>query len=603
MGQDEENIPAAYNSVDEAINEILRKDPHNYYSSSHVNWDAATIAIKSAQGISFDAETFLALVKKATPYSARCFYEFLDRWGSKNWDSVRDVFAQEAMRLFAKGHGTEFSPFVTAWPLLKADTELLDRVIEFMRNNLVELNTSVTRLVDLQHGKTAAQRVMAVVMDAPYSVRNRDELAEVVKQWAGDSCWGMLQVLLWSTSQKSDSQLVPVTDVERVARLLKEFGVLSSPNNYRLSDLSAESRASWRRELKAAVEGDEDLLEATAETLLGLGSPADDRAVLFTVLELYDDDLESKVSSFLTHPNELVRRRSRAAIDMVRLEPDISMFSQTGALQIGSRNSGVVRSLRKPRTWIADARIETLIEDTLEDAAKTAGKQILKNLDSGEETHVMVLLGELKTAFCSITELLEDLAADADAQHRLSFELDVDYRVVGKKEEGGKGVGSKTFSTDVCLLIELRNAGTQFSRRASLIQAKRMFSPAKRPHYPIKLKQLQDLSAQTMASFLMLLGPECNGVSIPIIPARLMLDLIARGERATQLAPQRASDLGKGIGTWFVEDVIGLWTGDWATNILARAEGGKHREPLILARLVVDQIPKGPDGWHRRRRR
>ncbi|MCU1737990.1 MULTISPECIES: hypothetical protein [unclassified Pseudomonas] len=604
MDQYEENIPASYSSADEAISEILKKDSPSFYSSSHVNWDAAAIAIKSAKTISFDAKTFLALVKRATPFSARAFYEFLEQWGFNNWAVVRDVFIQEAVKNFAAKYGDNFVPFVKQWSRLKGDALLLNSLIVHMRNNLGELNTYLPRLVGLQHGRAEAQRVMAVVMDAPYSVTNRDELAEVIELWAGDSRWGRLHVLLWKTSQKSDSQFVPVSGVERVSRLLKEFGILSSPSNYRLSELSAESRASWRRELKVAVESDSDLLEATAETLLGLGSPADDRGVLFAVLELYDDSIESGFSSFLSHPNELVRRRARAAIDMFRFEPDISALPPLVAASAGYRNSGVLRSMRKPRTWIGDARIETLIEDVLEDAAKSAGDQIVKNLHSGEETHVMVLLGELKIAFRYITTLLEDLAAEGDSKKRLSFELDIDYRVVGKKEEGGKGVGTtKSFSTDVCLLIELRDGGKQFSRRVSLLQAKRMFSPdKKRPYFPIKQKQLENLSAQTMASFLMLLGPECDGVNIPIIPARLMVDLIARGERSTQLAPTRASELGKGIGTWFVEDVIGLWTGDWEKNIVARAEGGKYREPLIVARLIVDQIPKGPDGWSKGRR-
>ena len=80
-----------------------------------------------------------------------------------------------------------------------------------------------------------------------------------------------------------------------------------------------------------------------------------------------------------------------------------------------------------------------------------------------------------------------------------------------------------------------------------------------------------------------------------------MLDLIERGEHSTQIAPAKASRLGKSIGAWLVEDAIGLWTGDWGNDIVTRAEGGERRRPLLLAKLVVDRIPRGKDGRPRGR--
>jgi hypothetical protein len=48
-------------------------------------------------------------------------------------------------------------------------------------------------------------------------------------------------------------------------------------------------------------------------------------------------------------------------------------------------------------------------------------------------------------------------------------------RVVGKPEEGGPGVCTKRFSADVCLLFAARDSGKRFARRASLLQAKRLY--------------------------------------------------------------------------------------------------------------------------------
>ena len=58
---------------------------------------------------------------------------------------------------------------------------------------------------------------------------------------------------------------------------------------YALSELSAETKASWRRELKAVIGDDPALRRAVTEALLWFGSMHDDRAVLFAVLELHDN--------------------------------------------------------------------------------------------------------------------------------------------------------------------------------------------------------------------------------------------------------------------------------------------------------------------------
>ena len=261
-------------------------------------------------------------------------------------------------------------------------------------------------------------------------------------------------------------------------------------------------------------------------------------------------------------------------------------------------HSATADGLGPARTWIGDARVERLIEDALDDAARNAGSDISRTLASGEETHVAVLFERLRGAFSAISDRLAALAVETNGNERLSLKLE--HRVVGKSEEGGIGVGTKRFCTDVCLLFEARNSGKRFARRASLLQAKRLYrrrSVLDVNYYPVDTSQLENLAHQTMASFLLLVGPECNGVSVPVIPARLFLDLVERAQSSTQIAPANASRLGKGIGAWLVEDVIGLWTGDWKVAIVSRAEGGKDREPFLLVDLVVERVRKGPDGW------
>lgn len=600
MDEYEEQMPITYATVEDAINAILMDDDlRALFEKPKLNWDAAAAAIISVEDLPLDAETFLRLLNKTDNFNGKRIFDVLLRWGNSNWSMVKSAIHEKARTSFANEyfHAPDYDQFceiVRRWPRLQDDSEFLEKLLSLMARNPTFHDGAIQRLQELQHDQVAAGRVLAIIMESSTFLKTPSSFAALAKKWAGDTTWGQLNILLW-TKVFSNSRLEVARNIESVASLLEEFGILSSPNNYKLSQLSPESRASWRRDLKAAVGDDENLRSATAEALLGLGAPHDDRAVLFAIMELYRDGLEEKLLPFLSHSNRLVRRRVQAVIDLFRLEPDVmELFQARSTL---ARQKPLMIGRQIPRTWIGDPRIEQIIETALEEAAQLSGEQILSNLDCGEETHLMLLLGELKAAFGSITNLLASFAAEASAPDHLSFELDLDYRVVGKHEEGGVGVGTESFSTDLCLLIEARDAGKLFARRASLIQAKRLYSPDKNPYYPVKLDQLKDLSGQTLASFLVLLGPARAGVKIPVIPARLVLDLIERGEPATSITSERASELGKGIGTWLVEDAIGLWTGDWSQDIVERAEGRTNRRPLKLVRLVVDRIPRGPEDW------
>lgn len=453
--------------------------------------------------------------------------------------------------------------------------------------------------------KWPANVLAAVMARRMPTLRARDDLASLFAEWAGDGVWGQLQHLLWRAGEEPHRRQTVLDDLPRnvvdVAGLLCEFGLkIGEAPQYRLSELSAETKASWRRELRAIVGDDPALRRAVTEALLWFGSTRDDHAVLFAVLELYDNDLETALAPLRGHFNGLVRRRVAAVIDMARREPDAMELLRSRHSTTTPSRSARADGLGPARTWIGDSRVERLIEDALDEAARSAGADISRTLDSGEETHVTVLFERLRGAFSAISDRLAALAVETNANERLSLKLE--HRVVGKPEEGQPGVCTKGFSADVCLLFEARDSRKRFARRASLLQAKRLYrkrSALYVDYYPVKTSQLEDLAGQTMASFLLLLGPECDGVNIPVIPARLFLEMVERGQSSTQIAPADASRLGKGIGAWLVEDVIGLWTGDWKASIVNRAQGGIDREPYLLVEVVVDRIRKGPDGWLR----
>ncbi|WP_439892518.1 hypothetical protein ACS7SF_08470 [Ralstonia sp. 25C] len=619
-GQDRQDgaTPEAYASVDEAVRAITANGFRQMCSfldgsAPVLNCQAAaSIISEHADVLSLDGEHYFQLERatQAMPDhdAQQAVLRTLRKWADANWPVVVKTARSHAHKQFCGSRyfssHNEFCTFIERWPRLRSDAPLRDLLLEAMEQGRCSLACSVQYLRYLDGDLAGAHTVLAIVMKKmSRSVERgfpKDAFAALMAQWAGDSTWGQLQHALWQEGEaeyahvRTALEALP-SNIVRVCALLHEFGITIVTNpDYALSELSPETRASWRRELKSVIGEDEALRAAATEALLWFGPTWLDRAILFAVLELNAGSLDSSLQPFEAHPDGLVRRRAHAVMGMARPEPDL-----VDLLTRRRETAGSAAEVPLPavRTWIGDARIERLIESTLDEVAQEAGAVIGKTLHSGEEAHVMLVFERLRAAFSLITERLALLASETHANERLTLRLD--YRVVGKQEEGDAGVGTDRFSTDICLIFEAREAGQRFARRASLLQAKRLYRNKNSPavgYYPIKADQLGDLAGQTMASFLLLLGPTCEGTAIPVIPARLVLDLIERGEPSTQMAPAQASRLGKAIGTWLVEDIIGLWTGDWDDKIIARAQGGPDREPYLLVEVIVDRVQRDGDG-------
>jgi hypothetical protein len=576
-----------------------------------VDWSSAAAAVVAETvGLSLDADRFWALDAALDDASDRESSEAIRRvlqtWADANWAELEGQARATALKRFEKMEyqfQRDFQAHIERWPRLRDDRELLSSALGALELAAVKLDIAVAQLRHLHGDEAAAERVLAAVTSARSGFSERDEFASLVAEWSGDSVWGQLQHALWRTGTKPtraqtvlDSLPAPIIET---AALLQEFGLTIARNpSYALAELSPETRLSWRDELSKAVGDDSALRAAATEALLWFASARDDRAAIFAVLDLHRSDGLVALERFRSHPHPLVRRRAAAVIALATGVPDASELLRSAGAPTNSTlpvNAGRAGSVR---TWIGDARIEYLIEFSLNETAHQFGNEVWHTRDSGEETHLAILFERLGAAFARISKTLAMLAAEKDANDRLEIKLE--HRIVGKAEEGGPGVNAKRFSTDVCLLFEAREKGRRFARRASFLQSKRIYVKRGTPefrYYPVKAEQLKELAAQTMASFLLLLGPTSDQVAIPVIPARLFLEMVERGERATEIAPAAASRLGKSIGTWLLEDVIGLWTGDWNETIVRKAEGGGGREPYLLVEIIANRVSKGPDGW------
>ncbi|ROM97925.1 hypothetical protein [Pseudomonas brassicacearum] len=609
--------PEAYSTPRDAVAALLENERcKRSYKKFPLNPQAAARAIIDASDYSWlEACPYFKLeiaVAGVDDYDSRqAIHTHLYNWAQDNWQSIESDASALAVKLFTDGKfyfsdSDAFWKHVKRWEPLLVDPGLRSMLISTLQGGQSDPESAVGRLRALQGNQSAAIAVFTAIKLNHRSFKDWDQLAQLMAQWAGEGSWGQLQYLLWRQEPpevRSQTELIPIgATVREVVRLLVQFGI---PDNrkapFDLAKLSTETKATWRRTLKTSIGNDVVLRQLTAEALLWFTGAHEDRAALFAVLELYEDkgDIQPDLSIFLTHADALVRLRAATVRDIMVAEPDTMdlLLSKRGRSHIH-----VPEPPNKPaRTWIADARIEELIEQTFDDVASRAGADIGRRLDMGEESHLILLLDRLSTACDSISDRLADLAIESHANERLKLSLQ--YRVVGKHEEGGPGIGAAKFSADICLLFEAHEADNCFARRGSLLQAKRLHrtkSRQGRGSYPIDVKQLADLSEQTLACFLLLLGPEHDGVRIPIIPARLVQDLIGRGQLSTQMSSSHAAMLGKSIGTWLLEDVIGLWTGDWGPEIVERAQGGPDREPFVMIKVVAERERQGPDGWANR---
>lgn len=575
-----------------------------------INWsEAARIIGSSSEIFALDPAQYRTLSSFLSDApdleAAEMIREAIDGWVRKRWSIYEVDWRREALKLF-EGNGSgyrAFQDFIDRWPQLGSDPELLADLIESFERDPRDMEDKVGRLRALTGPIALVKIVIEVISQHNAGPKVSRELASLIAEWAGKTVWGKLQYVIWHTdalTHRSQAELTVPDSVNAVATHLAQLGLTTSStrSGFRISDLSAETRAAWRRSLRAAIGTDLELREAVTEALLWFGQPRDDRAILFTVLELHPDGLSEAMESLRDHPSELVRLRAKAVLDLANGEPDAAELLR---IPRRVRVAAAAPDEQQSVTWIGDPRIEGLIKTALGDAAREFGAEVRRTADSGEETHVAILFERLRNALREITARLAAMAAETDADERLALKLE--HRIVGKHEEGGAGVGTDRFSTDVCLLFEARYAGAQpFARRASLLQAKRLHRRGAArdvEYYPVDRTQLEDLAGQTLASFLLLVGPTSEGITMPVIPARLFLDLAEGGMLANNISPEAAARIAKSLSAWLVEDVMGLWTGDWSNAIVDRAAGSEGREPYLLVNLSAEIVRKGPDGWLR----
>jgi hypothetical protein len=601
-----ESVPESYESIEAALTAILNAGPIGRSEARGlVNWDAVEQLFSAElETLALSDEMFsnVYMALKAYGFSANTTRSQIVQYGNSRWSEYSSAVRRLALGSFAAKNflmfSTAFREIIGDFPALASDEVIADEVIDFIKYNRTDLEVTLLQLRALSGNERQLRRVLRAIGAAGHQSAPH-QFSLLCAEWAAASTFGNLQYALWYAPSKKQCDEPPIHleisgQMRKVADLLVEFGigVNADLNHYALSNLGAAAMNSWRKELVAVISGDRELEEATIETLLVMGSIGRDEQLLLTIIELakYADE---SVAAHIDPDTTLANRRGRACISMLRGAPDVMDLMVEA--QRGNAVPLADTTVSQPRTWLGDARVELLFELSVNELAKRVGGEILDNLHAGEETHLAELFIQLKYCLEQLSDRLVSAAKELDSRERFDFSLS--QRIIGKPEEGGQGVEHPRFSTDICLIFKAMDEGICLSQRATLIQAKRLQVSTKKSYaYFLKRDQLNDIAQQTLASFLLLLGPAYASTCLPVMPVRLMVDLMKQNA-SMSLSMPRAATLGKSLGTWLLEDIIGLWTGDDSQKLVDKALGMGNGRPRLIYELVVRRHLKGTDGW------
>lgn len=367
---------------------------------------------------------------------------------------------------------------------------------------------------------------------------------------------------------------------------LQSAGLLNRP---------AETRSAFVARLDRLTRRDKELRLATIEALLWLGDgPVADLA-MFAASRLVRPADRKHLKVLSRHPNPLVGY-SADALEQIFIgeRPGGARIEPTArhGIAISAQPPPSVMIDEEPRTWVGDRAVERAIEAVVVREERRFADEYPDHHGEGEERLCAMLFDALSKEFESLSNGFETAARLAGAPRAASVQLR--YRAVDKPEEGAKGVrGAKRFSTDVCLIVDPVLDGRSLGRRASLVQAKRIY-PNRRfrsslvwePSYRLKPKQTEELIEQTQSSFFMFHGPGFGGRGLPVMPAQLVSDLaLHQGGSGAQLATAQVGSAARSMADWLTYSLLGLRVGDPYRELLDKAGGAAGRRARRLLEI------------------
>ncbi|MDF7658988.1 hypothetical protein PUG81_08395 [Erwiniaceae bacterium L1_54_6] len=588
----------------------LRQTFENYRSNSStidITWSEyeelfalppdITLSLRAEEVMTFLASTLEKYSRDEAQEEAR---EWWVGYVLQHWDQYKDVLYTSLISSVFAHHYVYVDSWMQSFPLLKNDAGLL----RCLRNNLVswssnkiydyELKAEKNFLVDYAKCATIhgfARELLYAPLDPRYFEAIRDSMAGVLLHDSPVTAWTVLNyALLAEVSHEQVRQQfaglgIALEPILQVVGLLREADIYPfEPTRYSLRHMTPQAIASWRNALCKIIAADHLLRDAALEALCFYASLSDENIVLQAMIQAYPDINDPALLDMaFKHPHALVRRRAAASFDML---PDAAALIRSRIVSMSTTVTQTNTVAALPETLIDDVDVEAMILTTLQQQAGKFSAEVTTHLRVDEEPLTTRFFTMLEATFQSVNKQIDQLTKASSQSHKLDFNLA--YRPVSKYEEGKPGINqAKSFSADLCVIIDYQDEGVSYAKRATLIQLKKMQRATGR--YPLNDEQFTHLAQQTSSAFLMLMGTAHNDVHLPVLPVSLCQDLRLKSE----ISPERASSLGRPFADWFFRDVIGLWTGDANPTLVTKAEGDATNRPFDLIRFTINKVPSG----------
>jgi hypothetical protein len=357
--------------------------------------------------------------------------------------------------------------------------------------------------------------------------------------------------------------------------------------------------------LRATIGEDPQLRQAVVEALLWSGEGRAADLAQFAAVALTRPEDRAALLELEQHPVRLVQYAARA-VRAAKLgeQLGIGVLPANGsfAQALVTLDSGVAPTDEPARTWLGDRAVERLIEQTIARVEARVAQEYISHGDEGEDRLLSSLFRELALRFTDLDHALEALARAAAAPHRASVTME--YRNVDRAEEGAKGIRKvKSFSADLCLIVDPIIDGISLGRRVTLVQAKRLYrnkkarkQPAWSDSFKIDRDQRIHLQEQTHASVYFFHGPPAGGRGVPVIPTHLVADLSEHRGSGTTLSRDVVAVASRSLADWLTYDALALRVGDPYAELVKRAGGapGSLPRPLLGVPTMEIQVALRP---------
>jgi hypothetical protein len=361
----------------------------------------------------------------------------------------------------------------------------------------------------------------------------------------------------------------------------------------------AETRSAYVDSLKDRIGDDADLRRAGIEALLWWPTGNATDLAQFAAVALAEADDRPFLEKLSEHSERLVQYAARAVRAAKFADPlAVEAMPTSGTLvqSIAALGAGYQAADDFPRTWLGDRAVERLIEHTIARVEAGVAGEFNSHGDEGEDRLLSSLFRELALRFRDLDTALEALGRAVNAPHRASVTMA--YRNVDRPEEGTKGIkGAKSFSADLCLIVDPVLDGISLGRRITLIQAKRLYrnkkakvQPTWNRSFAIDHDQRLALQRQTHSSAYLFFAPPLGGRGVPVIPTQLVADLSAHKSSGTSLRKEVVAIASRSLADWLTYDALALRVGDLHADLVAKADGDPGGLPRPLLDLPTVEV-------------